>query len=273
MKKRTPEPVFTILLPIHRSPELLGFAVQSVLQQTIRDFELLIICDGAPEETENSAAEFARLDNRIRVLSHEKGKRHGEHYRHLALETAKGHYVAQIADDDLWFPNHLEVLFEHLQDVDFVNTLHFNITMAGDVVTHFADLADPRVQKKMKNQRFNFFGPTFAGYTLKAYRSLPVGWSPGPETIWSDLWMWRKFLNCPNLKFKTGFQITGISLPSSLRSQMSISERYDENNETWNKLNLPDFQQSCSERMMIKLARERTGLIAKIKKLENTIQS
>jgi glycosyltransferase involved in cell wall biosynthesis len=243
------------------------------LQQTLKDFELLIICDGTPKETVISAEKFSKVDSRIKVFSYEKGKRHGEHYRHLALETARGHYVAQIADDDLWFPNHLEVLFQHLQGTDFVNTLHCSITEDEDVHIHFADLADQRVQQRMKSQHFNLFGPTFVGYTLNAYRSLPEGWSPSPESIWSDLWMWRKFLNCTNLKFKTEFQITGISFPSPLRSHLSMSERCDEINEYWDKLNSPNFQQSCRDKMMIKLAKERTGHIAKIKELERTIQS
>ena len=42
----TAAPTFTILAPVHRPPELLAFAIGSVLNQTRQDFELFIVCDG-----------------------------------------------------------------------------------------------------------------------------------------------------------------------------------------------------------------------------------
>ena len=60
-------PLFTIILAIHRPPLLLPFAVESVLRQTVQDFELFIVCDGAPEETVKLAETYAAADDRIKV--------------------------------------------------------------------------------------------------------------------------------------------------------------------------------------------------------------
>ena len=69
----TDAPTFTVLAPIHRPPDLLPFAIRSVLDQTRSDFELFIICDGAPEATAEAARAFAAQDRRIRAFVHPKG--------------------------------------------------------------------------------------------------------------------------------------------------------------------------------------------------------
>ena len=84
------DPTFTILLPVHRPPAMLPFAINSVLAQERRDFELFVICDGAPPETAACAQEFAAKDPRVRVFAHPKGERNGELYRDQALRERPG---------------------------------------------------------------------------------------------------------------------------------------------------------------------------------------
>src|SRR5215212_6860014 len=100
-------PLFTVLLPVTRPPLLLPCAIESVLEQAIGDFDLCVICDGAPPETVACAEEYARRDPRVKVLVFPKGERHGEAHRHTALSDSAARYVAHITDDDLWFPDHL----------------------------------------------------------------------------------------------------------------------------------------------------------------------
>src|SRR6202035_4475341 len=83
-------PRFTVLLPVHRPPALLPFAIETVLAQEVDDFELFVICDGAPAETAACARDYARRDKRVRVFTFAKGERHGEAYRHQALTQAGG---------------------------------------------------------------------------------------------------------------------------------------------------------------------------------------
>ena len=49
----------------------------------------------------------------------------------------------------------------------------------------------------MLAEKWNFFGPTCAGHTLDAYRRLPFGWQTKPTDTWSDLHMWRQWLEQP----------------------------------------------------------------------------
>jgi len=219
------DPAFTILLPVHRPPAMLPFAINSVLAQERRDFELFVICDGTPPETVACAEDFAARDPRIRVIAHPKGAGNGDVYRDQALQQARGQYVCQIGDDDLWFPNHLNEIALLLRDVDFGNVSHFEVLADGCVVLLSGDASDPAIRQRMMQENFNFMGPTVWGYRLSAYRSLPVGWSPAPPGFPSDLHMIRKFFARDGLRFGTRMAVTAVKCAAHFRRDWSLERR------------------------------------------------
>ncbi len=224
----TTTPLFTVLLPVIRPPTLLPYAIESVLDQNLADFELFVICDGAPPETIACAEDYARRDSRVKVFPFPKGKRQGEAHRHVALAGAAGRYVAQIADDDLWFPNHLEELEILLASADFGNLLHVVVRPAGAIEILPGDIALPETRERMLTEKFNLFGPTCAGYRMEAYRRLPEGWAPAPEDIWTDLHMWRKFLRMDGLAFATRAAITALVFATPERLDVAPAQRREE---------------------------------------------
>jgi glycosyltransferase involved in cell wall biosynthesis len=233
------KPTFTILLPVHRPPALLPYAMSSVQAQHCRSFELFVICDGAPPETVALARERAAMDPRIRVFEHPKGERNGEIYRHQALLKARGTYVCQIADDDLWLPDHLTELARLLRRVDFGHISMVWVQPNGSVNVDPHNLSDPAVRQRMLTERWNFFGPTTAGYRLSAYRSLPEGWSPAPRDIASDLFMWRKFLTRPQLTAGTRYGVTSAHFSAAYRHDWSMDQRAAEMREWAQRLSHP----------------------------------
>jgi glycosyltransferase involved in cell wall biosynthesis len=219
------DPAFTILLPVHRPPAMLPFAINSVLAQTRQDFELFVICDGTPSETVACAEAYAAKDSRIHVFARPKGEGNGDVYRDQALRQARGSYVCQIGDDDLWFPNHLSELALLLRDVDFGNLSHFEVLADGRVVLLSGDASDPLTRQRMMSENFNFMGPTVWGYRLSAYRSLPVGWSPAPPGFPSDLHMIRKFFAQDGLRFGTRVAVTAVKCAAAHRRDWSLERR------------------------------------------------
>ncbi len=222
------DPTFTVMVPVHRGPELLPFAVASVLEQTRSDFELFIICDGAPPATVAYAERLAAEDTRLRVLAHPKSGLRGEKWRHQALQEARGTYVCQIGDDDLWLENHLEEMDALLRHADFGNVLHVVIAPDGRIAPMPGSLADPQVRATLLAGRGNLASPTTVGYRLAAYRALPEGWTSPPPGEWSDLHMWCKFLRHPGLTVASRFAVTAVCLPNSLRRDMTIERRLEE---------------------------------------------
>ena len=218
-------PLFTILVPVHRPPNLLRFAVASIQAQSVSAFEVFIICDGAPRATVSYANELAAADSRICVFDFEKGERFGEAHRDAVLAGARGRYVAQIADDDLWFPDYLRELSRLLSTVQFGNLIQVHVAPDDKLLVYPGDLADEKVRSRMLKTSWNFFGPSFAGYHLETYRSLSTGWSPAPEDIFTDLFMWRKFLQIKDLQVGTRFAVQGAKISAHQRTELSIEQR------------------------------------------------
>jgi len=208
---------------------MLPFAIESVLAQQRGDFELVVICDGAPPATGECARHFAAGDPRIQVRDLAKGERHGELHRDEVLSSARGTYVCQIADDDLWFPNHLEEMSVLLAHCDFGNLTQTNVSPNGQLSPFVYDLSQQRTVERMLDEDFNFFGPTVSGYRLDVYRRLSERWGPAPREIWSDLYMWRKFLRAPGVRAETRHVITSLSFPTPHRRDWSIADRRTEN--------------------------------------------
>ena len=223
------EPVFTVLMPVNRPPDLMRYAVASVQTQTVDNFELLIIGDGAPSETIDAGREAASRDFRIKVHAFPKGRRNGEAHRHAVLQDARGRFVCHLCDDDLWFPEHLEEMGRLLEAVDFGHTLHTYVSAGGVAGMILADLTDPRVHGRMlSDPPRNFFGHTVAGYRIEAYRRLSEGWSPAPVDVPPDLHMWRKFLASDGIRAGTSFSVTSVHFASPERKSWPMSRRREE---------------------------------------------
>lgn len=257
MNSASDPPQFSILLPIHRPPHLLPFAVESVLAQNDRSFELFILCDGAPQETVDRAEQLAKTDDRIHVRAFPKGERHGELYRaQIVEEESRGEYICQIADDDLWMPDFLSQMRRLLDEADFGNLLQVNCRINGRFHTYGFDLTIPKVRRKMLRERFNFFGPSVCGYRRTTYDRLETGWSPAPEDIWTDLHMWRKFLRLPDIRLATRHAIGAITMRTPPRLDMSAEERAAENRELLSRIRNPETRDKLVQAIRRDTARE-----------------
>jgi glycosyltransferase involved in cell wall biosynthesis len=217
---------FSVILPVLRPPAMLPHAIRSVLAQTEQDFELLVVCDGAPEETAACAHAFAERDTRIFVFPFPKGARHGEAHRHAVLQGARSEFVTYIGDDDLWFPDHLATIAQGLAKADFLSVSQVNILPDGTLhPAAFGDLRSRKFCQRMLTSNWNFFGPTEAGHRLSVYRDLAEPWAPGPEEMYSDLHMWRKFLRHPGIRLMTRHRATGLKFGTPLWQDQTLEER------------------------------------------------
>lgn len=256
-------PRVTVLLPVHRPPALLPYAIESVLAQSQTDFELMVVCDGAPKETVACARSYGERDARVRTFDFTKGERNGEAHRHTVLLEASGEIVAQIADDDIWFPDHLTETETLLAAADFGHVIHTAAHRDGSVTALACDLSNPAVRRRLINDKYNGFGPTFCAYRLDAYRRLPEGWAPAPANVWSDLYMWRKFLRRADMTFKSRAVVTAVHLPAVERRDMSLVERAAENELWFRRISDPNERKAIAEEAMRSLiaqsARRQTG--------------
>jgi glycosyltransferase involved in cell wall biosynthesis len=98
-------PLVSVIIPTYNRAPLLGRCINSVLAQTYREFELLIIDDHSTDNTEEIVHSFN--DPRIRYIKQTKNGGVSA-ARNAGISTAKGDFIAFNDDDDEWLPNKLE---------------------------------------------------------------------------------------------------------------------------------------------------------------------
>jgi glycosyltransferase involved in cell wall biosynthesis len=109
IRARDAGPTVSVILPTYQRRELVKRAVASVLAQTYRDFELIVVDDGSTDGTREA---LVGLDDRLRYQW--QPNRGVSAARNAGLRLARGSIVAFLDSDDRWFPDHLAVLNEVL---------------------------------------------------------------------------------------------------------------------------------------------------------------
>ncbi|MEO9600887.1 glycosyltransferase [Parasphingorhabdus sp.] len=100
-------PHFSVILPVYNAENHLPATVRSVLAQSFRDFELIMIDDGSTDDSLSIMMAFAAEDQRIKLVSQEnKGVSAA---RNLGLELARGTLVAFMDSDDMWTAHKLAI--------------------------------------------------------------------------------------------------------------------------------------------------------------------
>jgi len=106
-------PKITVLMPVYNGAKYLDLAIQSVLNQTYKDFEFLIIDDGS---TDNSVEIIKKYDDaRIRIVKNEKNLGLPTTLN-IGLDIAKGEYIARMDCDDISHPLRFEKQVEFMDD-------------------------------------------------------------------------------------------------------------------------------------------------------------
>lgn len=106
------EPLVSVVIPTHNRPELLREAIASALRQTYRNFEILVRDNGSTDETRKVVQSFS--DPRIRYHRHPENVGPTENVMGGCRE-ARGQYIANLHDDDIWEPDFLEKLVPPLE--------------------------------------------------------------------------------------------------------------------------------------------------------------
>lgn len=105
------KPRISVIIPTYNREELLRRAIESVLDQTFDDFEILVIDGAKSESTRELVRSFG--DGRIRYIP-QKGKGIAN-ARNLGVSKARGEFIAFLDDDDRWRRDKLELQLELLK--------------------------------------------------------------------------------------------------------------------------------------------------------------
>lgn len=124
--RTTPVPRVSVLMPVFNGGRFLAAAVESIREQTFRDFELIAIDDGSTDQSACLLAQLAASDDRIRVIRQTNAGIVTTLNRALAL--AHGEYIARMDADDVALPSRLARQTVFLDD-------HPDVAVVGSAIT------------------------------------------------------------------------------------------------------------------------------------------
>ncbi len=117
----------SIIVPVYNTEMFLSKCINSVLEQSYSDFELILVDDGSTDNSSHICDEYVKTDNRIKVI-HKKNGGAGD-ARNFGLNIATGEYISFLDSDDYWDKDFLFNAIQKVQDADIYIS---GIKMYGD---------------------------------------------------------------------------------------------------------------------------------------------
>ena len=127
-------PKVSVIIPTYNGGKLLPEAIQSVLDQTYLDFELIIVNDASPDKTSEIIAKFN--DPRIKYIVHEKNQG-VDRSRVTGFRASRGEIIAFLDQDDFFHPDKLQShveFYEQHPDVDFTYNARFEMNYSANTI-------------------------------------------------------------------------------------------------------------------------------------------
>ncbi len=138
-------PLFSVIIPTYNRAVMLYKSINAVVNQTFEDWELIVIDDASNDNTYKVVSDFENY--KIKYVKNELNIERSAS-RNKGIELAKGKYICFLDSDDIWEPNHLEVIYNYLTSNNFPEILLFT-----GYTWHFSD---DNIQNVVLPNTYNF---------------------------------------------------------------------------------------------------------------------
>ena len=106
--------LISVIVPIYKVQDYLKECIESIINQTYSDIEVILVDDGSPDRCPQMCDEWAKRDSRIRVVHKKNGGL--SQARNAGLDVAKGEYISFVDSDDFICKDALENLYNRIKD-------------------------------------------------------------------------------------------------------------------------------------------------------------
>lgn len=211
----------SVILPAYNCEKTLADTLESVLNQTYKDLEIILINDAAKDGTHDICASFAKRDQRVRYYINSNNLGTLE-TRVRAINLAKGEWIAFVDSDDLWSPDKLEKQFalQKATNCDLVYTASSFINEEGKSFKWIMHVPEHVTYKKLLRQNI------ISNSSVLMRKSDYLKYSPFTER-WRDM---HEDFACWLCMLRAGLTARGINEPL-------IAYRLHKNSSSSNKVN------------------------------------
>jgi glycosyltransferase involved in cell wall biosynthesis len=179
--------LISVILPVYNGEDHLKECIESILNQTFKEFEFIIVDDASTDNTAQMLKKFAIQDNRITVITHEVNQKQTA-AANTAIKFAKGKYLARMDADDVALPMRLEQQLAYMEGNPIIGLLGSWV----DIID-----ANGKILKIWQTHTTNgylgwnlLFGTSFAhsSVMMKNESANKAGLYQSPEAEDYDLW-------------------------------------------------------------------------------------
>jgi glycosyltransferase involved in cell wall biosynthesis len=128
-------PLISIILPVYNGERYLSLSIQSCLNQTYQNIELIIVNDASTDNSIQIAEEFAKIDNRVHIISSKRNQKLPTSLN-IGHKHAKGDFITWTSDDNIYQRDAISVLLKTIifQKVDVVYADYLLIDEVGTLI-------------------------------------------------------------------------------------------------------------------------------------------
>jgi glycosyltransferase involved in cell wall biosynthesis len=214
-KKMNENPMISVVMSVYNAEKYLDEAIKSILSQTYRDFEFIIINDGSTDKSLEIIKKYQDQDERIVLISRENKGLIAS--LNEGIEKARGKYIARMDADDISLPTRFE------EQVEFLDK-NQDIGVCGTWVEVFGENRKPTIWKMPINEdelkvRL-LFSVTFAHPSVMIRKELIGNHNlqykkeykhAEDYKFWVDFSKYTKFANIPKMLFRYRYLETSVS--------------------------------------------------------------
>lgn len=191
-------PLISIILCTYNGERFLEQQIQSLLNQTYTNFEIIISDDGSTDSTKAILYKYSEFDN-IKIVFSEKNKGFAKNFE-FAAGLATGDYLAFSDQDDVWLPEKIEKLYRTISTYSLVYSDSHLINDKGEYLNK--RLSDFRKMRKTIHDSRGFaLMNIVSGHTILVKKELLVYAFPIPEGCYHDWWLGYQAANLNGIIF------------------------------------------------------------------------
>jgi len=201
------QPLVTVITPLFNAQDFIGETIESVLDQTYQNWEMIIVDDCSTDNSRDIVKKYEAKESRIKLIELEKNFGGPARPRNVGLDISKGDYLAFLDADDVWLKNKLQVQINEM----LVNNLDFTSTDSKFIDDNSIDTIINKHKiiiffKKIKRKATlsdvikGSFISTSSAIVSKNFISK---FDENKDFIGvEDMYLWMKILNKKNVRYK-----------------------------------------------------------------------
>ncbi|PJM74324.1 glycosyl transferase family 2 [Bifidobacterium primatium] len=180
-------PLISVIVPVYKVEQYLADCVASIVNQTYRNLEIILVDDGSPDRCPELCEQWTERDDRIRTVHKANGGLSSA--RNAGLDVAKGDYIAFVDSDDTIEPDMIETMHRWIREHDGVD-----VAMCGTVKV-FDDGHEDHIDAALPNKVFT---------RANALRSFLYHYERMASAVWNKLFDARFFRGTEAIRFPEG---------------------------------------------------------------------